>query len=67
MKAVLGNILFWLGILIAAGWLLFSWFGYATIGGSAKFDISDVVILVVIPALIISMGWALRYILARTK
>jgi hypothetical protein len=67
MRAILGNILFWLGIILAAGWLLLSWFGYATIAGSHKFDISDFLIIVVIPALIVSMGWALRHILAATR
>lgn len=64
MRAILGNVLFWLGVIIAAGWLLLSWFGYATVGGSAKFGFSDFVIIVVIPAAIVSMGWTLRYILA---
>jgi hypothetical protein len=67
MRAKLGNVLFWLGIIIAVGWLLLSWFGYSTIAGSRKFDISDFLIIAVIPALIVSMGWALRYILAGTR
>jgi hypothetical protein len=67
MRAKLGNVLFWLGIIIAAGWLLLSWLGYSTIAGSRKFDISDFLIIAVIPALIVSMGWALRYILAGTR
>ena len=67
MRAILGSVLFWLGVIIAAGRLLLSWFGYSTIGGTRKFDITDFVIIVVIPALIVSMGWALRYILARKR
>jgi hypothetical protein len=67
MRAKLGNVLFWLGIIIAAGWLLLSWFGYSIIAGSRKFDISDFLIIAVIPALIVSMGWALWYILAGTR
>jgi hypothetical protein len=67
MRAKLGNVLFWLGIIIAAGWLLLPWFGYSTTTGSRKFDISDFLIIAFIPALIVSMGWALRYILAGTR
>jgi hypothetical protein len=44
-----------------------SWFGYSTIAGSHKFDISDFLIIAVIAAVIVSMGWALRYILAGTR
>jgi hypothetical protein len=67
MRAILGNVLFWLGIIIAAGWLLLSWFGYSTIASGHAFDITDFLVLVVIPAISISVGWALRHILAGSR
>jgi hypothetical protein len=66
MAARLGNVLFWLGMLIAAGWL---WFGYTVIMSgrgetSAPLDEADVVTLFGIPIVSAGLGWALRYILS---
>jgi hypothetical protein len=63
----LGNVLFWLGLIIAAGWLILSYFGLSTRPNPTSFDLGDFLTVAVIPALSISIGWALRYILAGAK
>jgi len=64
MAARLGNVLFWLGIIIAIGWALLCYFLMRPDFGRPFFDpgaATFVVLLVSVPSFLI--GWALRYIL----
>jgi hypothetical protein len=63
MAARLGNILFWLGIIIAVGWLALSYYSLSTTGGH-PFGAAEFLTVTVIPIISASVGWALRYILS---
>jgi hypothetical protein len=65
MVARLGNVLFWLGVIIALGWLALSYFGFSTrpSGGGIR-DVAEALTVFGIPTISIAVGWALRYILA---
>jgi hypothetical protein len=64
MAARLGNILFWLGIIIAVGWLALSYFAISTTPGGHPFGAAEFLTVTVIPIISASVGWALRYILS---
>jgi len=61
----LGNVLFWLGIIIAIGWTLFCYWAFTMRAPpSSSFDLRAAiftVLVISVPSLLI--GWALRYIL----
>jgi hypothetical protein len=60
MLARLGNVLFWIGVIIAAGWLFIGYSEYST---GHHFESADFATLAIVPAISLSVGWALRYIL----
>jgi hypothetical protein len=63
MSARLGNVLFWLGIIIAVGWLLLSYYALTTRQSGPVFgDAADVFAVFAIPIVSVTVGWALRYI-----
>ena len=62
MASRLGDVLFWLGIIIAAGWLVLSYFGFSTRTGG-EFGTAEMLTVFTIPAISLAVGWALRYIL----
>jgi hypothetical protein len=59
-----GNVLFGVGIIIAVGWLVMVYFGYASKLRQTPLDVADVLTITSIPVLSVGIGWALRYILA---
>jgi hypothetical protein len=63
----LGNVLFWVGIIIAIGWLAFSYVALSTREGQHPLDVADLLTVIVIPILSVAIGWTLRYILAGPK
>jgi hypothetical protein len=68
MSARLGNVLFWLGIIIAVGWLLLSYYALTTRQSGPVFgDAADVFAVFAIPIVSVTVGWALRYILGGTE
>jgi hypothetical protein len=65
MAARLGNILFWLGIIIAVGWLVLSYFALASRpSGRRVRDLADALTVFSIPVVSFAVGWALRCILS---
>jgi hypothetical protein len=62
MASRLGDVLFWLGIIIAAGWLVLSYFAFSTRTGG-EFGTAEALTVFTIPAISLAVGWALRYIL----
>jgi len=64
MASRLGDVLFWLGIIIAIGWLVLSYFAFSTRpSGSGLRDMAEVLTVFTIPVISLAVGWALRYIL----
>jgi hypothetical protein len=63
MQERLGNVIFWIGIIIAVGWLVLSYFGYASEPRQAPLDGADIFAITIVPVLSVGIGWALRYIL----
>lgn len=63
MASRLGDVLFWLGIIIAVGWLALSYFALSTRSAGAEFGIVEALTVFTIPAISLAVGWALRYIL----
>jgi hypothetical protein len=63
MASRLGDVLFWLGIIIAIGWLVLSYFALSTRPSGAEFGMAEVLTVFTIPAISLAVGWALRYIL----
>jgi uncharacterized membrane protein YhdT len=62
MASRLGDVLFWLGIIIAVGWLVLSYFALST-RSSGGFGTVEALTVFTIPAISLALGWALRYIL----
>ena len=69
MLARLGNVLFWIGIIIAAAWISLLWslgdalmlnYGVNTLGGQAA-------VYLIPAAVVVGIGWALKYILTDPK
>ena len=60
MASRLGDVRFWLGIIIAIGWLVLSYVAFPSGGGFGR---AEVLTVVTIPAISLAVGWALRYIL----
>jgi hypothetical protein len=67
MLARLGNVLFWLGIIIAVGWLALSFFAFSTRRNPYSFGVAEFLTIFAIPVISVATGWALRYILAGPK
>jgi hypothetical protein len=63
----LGNVLFWIGVIIAVGWLVLSYFAGKSIPAPHVFDYADFLTSAVVPVLSVGIGLALRYILAGPK
>jgi hypothetical protein len=63
MASRLGDVLFWLGIIIAIGWLALSYFAFSTSRSGGGFGMVEVLTVFTIPAISLAVGWALRYIL----
>jgi hypothetical protein len=63
MASRLGDVLFWLGIIIAIGWLVLSYFALSTRPSGAEFGRAEFLTVFAIPAISLAVGWALRYIL----
>ena len=63
MASRLGDVLFWPGIIIAIGWLVFSYSALSTRPSGAGIGMDEVLIAFTIPAISLAVGWALRYIL----
>ena len=63
MASRLGDVLFWLGIIIAVGWLVLSYFALSTRPSGAEFGTVEALTVFTIPAISLALGWALRYIL----
>jgi hypothetical protein len=62
MASRLGDVLFWLGIIIAIGWLVLSYFAFST-RARGGFGTAEALTVFTIPAISLAIGWALRYIL----
>jgi hypothetical protein len=63
MASRLGDVLFWLGIIIAVGWLVLSYFAFSTMPSGGEFGTAEALTVFTIPAISLALGWALRYIL----
>ena len=61
MVARLGNVLFWLGIIIAVGDVIAV--GYVATGLSDAWGVADAVLVFAVPTITVATGWASRYIL----
>jgi uncharacterized membrane protein YhdT len=58
------NVVFWLSIVIAIGWLLLSYFAVAgTRRGWAGADSVDVMTALSVPIVSVGIGWIVRYVL----
>jgi hypothetical protein len=63
----LGNGWFGVGIIIAVGWLVLSYFSFASRANPTRLDVADLLTITSIPVLSVGIGWALRYTLAGPK
>ena len=64
LLARLGNVAFWLSLIIAGGWLWMGYDDFATRVNPHSFNNADFVTLAIVPVISLSVGWATRYILA---
>jgi hypothetical protein len=58
---MLGECLFWLGIIIAVGYAIAV--GYVATGLSDAWGVADTVLVFAVPTITVVAGWASRYIL----
>jgi hypothetical protein len=61
MARMLGECLFWLGIIIAVGYAIAV--GYVATGLSDAWGVADTVLVFAVPTITVAVGWAPRYVL----
>jgi hypothetical protein len=61
MAARLGNVLFWLGIIIAVGYVVAV--GYVATALSDAWGVAGTLLVFAVPTITVAVGWAPRYIL----
>jgi len=60
----LGNVLFWLGIIIAVGWLAMVASNVLFSGPPERWEGAHTAVTIIPPIVALGVGWVLRYILA---